>query len=65
MAKGKVLYKSKYLMFKPGQKRINCGLVHILSKNNHKLLIMAKEVLFLDVILDEQIFWKAHISHVL
>jgi fibrillarin-like rRNA methylase len=53
--------KSKYLIFKPRQKRLTEDLS--IEVNNHKLA-KAKEVLFLGVILDEHLSWKAHISHV-
>jgi hypothetical protein len=53
--------KSKYLIFRPRQKRLTVGLS--IEVNNHKL-DKAKEVLFLGVILDEHLSWKAHISHV-
>ena len=53
--------KSKYMTFKPRQKRITVDLS--IEVNNSKL-DKAKEVMFLGVILDEHLSWKSHISHV-
>jgi hypothetical protein len=53
--------KSNYMIFKPRQKRQTLNLY--LEINNHKIN-RVKEVVFLGVILDENMSWKPHISHV-
>ena len=53
--------KSKYMIFKPRQKRLT---VDLSIEVNNSMLDKAKEVMFLGVILDEHLSWKSHISHV-
>ena len=49
------------MIFKPRQKRSNIDL--LIKLNAHKIN-KVKEVVFLGVILDENILWTPHISHV-
>ena len=53
--------KSNYLIFKPKQRRQEFDLN--IEINGHKM-IRSKEVTFLGVILDENLSWKSHISHI-
>ena len=53
--------KSNYIIFKPRQKRQTFDLY--LEINDNKIS-RVKEVCFLGVILDENLSWQAHISHV-
>jgi hypothetical protein len=53
--------KSNYIIFKPRQKRQKFDLK--LEINNNEIN-KVKEVCFLGVMLDENLSWKAHISHV-
>ena len=52
--------KTKFLVFKPRQKRTICNQVSM--HNQH--IVQVKETNFLGVILDENINWKSEISHV-
>jgi hypothetical protein len=54
--------KSNYIVFKPRQKRQKFDLK--LEINNNEINKAVKEVCFLGVMLDENLSWKAHISHV-
>ena len=53
--------KSNYLTFKPRQKRQKFDLKLKINNND---INKVKEVCFLGVMLDENLSWKAHISHV-
>ena len=53
--------KSNYVIFKPRQRRGEFDLN--IEINGHKM-IRTKEVTFLGVILDENLSWKSHISHI-
>ena len=53
--------KSNYVIFKPRQRREEFYLN--IEINDHKM-IRVEEVTFLGVILDEDLSWKPHISHV-
>jgi hypothetical protein len=53
--------KSNYITFKPRQKRQKFDLKLKINNND---INKVKEVCFLGVMLDENLSWKAHISHV-
>ena len=55
------LKKTKYIVFRPSQRRINCNIV-ISIDDQH--IDRAKETVFLGVILDENLNWKSQISHI-
>ena len=55
------LKKTKYIVFRPSQRCINCNIV-ISIDDQH--IDRAKETVFLGVILDENLNWKSQISHI-
>ena len=55
------LKKTKFLVFKPRQKRTICN-IQISTDNQN--IIKVKETNFLGVILDENLNWNSEISHV-
>ena len=55
------LKKTKYIVFRPSQRRINCNIV-ISIDDQH--IDRAKETVFLGVILDENLNWKSQISDI-
>ena len=55
------LKKTKYIVFRPSQRRINCNIV-ISIDDQH--IDRAKETVFLGVIFDENLNWKSQISHI-
>ena len=55
------LKKTKCIVFRPSQRRINCNIV-ISIDDQH--IDRAKETVFLGVILDENLNWKSQISHI-
>ena len=56
-----IVKKSNYVIFKPRQRREEFDLN--IEINGHKMT-RVKEVTFLGVILDENLSWKPHISHI-
>ena len=54
-------YKTKFLVFKPRQKRTICN-IQISTDNQN--IVKVKETNFLGVILDENLNWNSEISHV-
>ena len=55
------LKKTKFMIFKPRQKRQRFDTQ--LSINN-QIVSQVTEILFLGVVLDENLSWKSHISHI-
>ena len=55
------LKKTKFMVFKPRQKRSICNIQISIDNQN---IVEVKETNFLGVILDENFNWKAEISHV-
>ena len=55
------LKKTKFLVFKPRQKRTICN-IQISTDNQNSVKV--KEANFLGVILDENLNWNSEISHV-
>ena len=55
------LKKTKYIVFRPSQRRINCNII-ISIDDQH--IDRAKETVFLGVISDENLNWKSQISHI-
>ena len=53
--------KTKFIAFKPSQKRANQTIQLLI--NNQKIY-QVKETVFLGVIMDENLNWKSEISHV-
>ena len=53
--------KTNYIIFKPRQKK---QIFDLNLKINNKEINRVNEVCFLGVILDENLSWKAHISHI-
>ena len=55
------LKKTKFMVFKPRQKRSICNIQISIDNQN---IVKVKETNFLGVILDENLNWKSEISHV-
>ena len=55
------LKKTKFMVFKPRQKRSICNIQISIDNQN---IVEVKETNFLGVILDENLNWKSEISHV-
>ena len=55
------LKKTKFMVFKPRQKRSICNIQISVGNQN---IVKVKEANFLGVILDENLNWKSEISHV-
>ena len=55
------LKKTKFMVFKPRQKRSICNIQISIGNQN---IVEVKETNFLGVILDENLNWKSEISHV-
>ena len=55
------LKKTKYIVFRPSQRRINCNTVTSIDDQH---IDRAKETVFLGVILDENLNWKSQISQI-
>ena len=55
------LEKTKFMVFKPRQKRSICNIQRSIDNQN---IVKLKEANFLGVILDENRNWKSEISHV-
>ena len=55
------LKKTKFMVFKPRQKRSICNIQISIDNQN---IVKVKETNFLGIILDENLHWKSEISHV-
>ena len=56
--------KSKYIIFKPKQRREEFDFFFLDMKTIGHKMTRVKEVIFLGVILDENLSWKPHIEHI-
>ena len=55
------LKKTKFMVFKPRQKRSICNIQISIDNQN---IVKVKDTNFLGVILDESLNWKSEISHI-
>ena len=53
--------KTKFMIFKPRQKRASVKFRVVLNNN---VTEQVKEIIFLGVVLDEHLTWKPHVAHV-
>ena len=54
--------KTKFILFKPRQKKIHQSLR--IAIDNNKEIKQVEETVFLGVIIDEHLTWKSHVAHV-